>query len=49
MLAQMLVIPLFRVETTVPENLAIGTILTVVSRVCRFVVLRRAFEATCGG
>ena len=40
---QMLVFPLFGLRTTVPENLAIGAIFTVVS-LARSYALRRAFE-----
>ena len=46
-LTQMLVFPLFGLRTTVPENLAIGLIFTVVSLV-RSYALRRAFEAMRG-
>ena len=43
-LTQMLVFPLFGLRTTVPENLAIGAIFTVVS-LARSYALRRTFEA----
>ena len=46
-LTQMLVFPLFGLRTTVPENLAIGLIFTVVS-LARSYALRRAFEAMRG-
>ena len=46
-LTQMLVFPLFGLMTTVPENLAIGAIFTVVS-LARSYALRRTFEAMRG-
>ena len=46
-LTQMLVFPLFGLRTTVPENLAIGAIFTVVS-LARSYALRRTFEAMRG-
>ena len=46
-LTQMLVFPLFGLRTTVPENLAIGLIFTVVS-LARSYALRRTFEAMRG-
>ena len=46
-LTQMLVVPLFGLMTTVPENLAIGAIFTLVS-LARSYVLRRTFEAIRG-
>ena len=46
-LTQMLVFPLFGLRTTVPENLAIGAIFTIVS-LARSYVLRLTFEAMRG-
>ena len=46
-LTQMLMFPLFGLRTTVPENLAIGAIFTVVS-LARSYALRRTFEAMRG-
>ena len=46
-LTQMLVFPLFGLRTTVPENLAISLIFTVVS-LARSYALRRTFEAMRG-
>jgi hypothetical protein len=44
LLTQFIVFPLFNVEVTLGENLAIGSLFTLAS-ICRSFVLRRVFEA----
>ena len=44
LLTQILVFPLFDLEVTLGENLAIGSLFTLAS-ICRSFVLRRLFEA----
>ena len=44
LLTQIIVFPLFDVEVTLGENLAIGALFTLAS-ICRSYVLRRVFEA----
>jgi hypothetical protein len=44
LLTQIIVLPLFNVEVTLGENLAIGSLFALAS-ICRSFVLRRVFEA----